>query len=74
MRSFLFETMERLAELIKSSDNELMQKLYEKQKKTLESLMAKPLRIESDVILISSAEGILNIPELIAQLEVGTLQ
>ena len=74
MRSFLFQTMERLAELIKSSDNELMQKLYEKQKKKLEFLMAKPLRIESDVILVSSAEGILNIPELVAQLEVRTLQ
>ena len=66
--------MERLVELIKSSDNELMRKLYEKQKKKLESLMAKPLRIEPDVILVSSAEGILNIPQLVAQLEVRTLQ
>ena len=74
MRSFLFQTMERLVELIKSSDNELMRKLYEKQKKKLESSMAKPLRIEPDVILVSSAEGILNIPQLVAQLEVRTLQ
>ena len=66
--------MERLVELIKSSDNELMRKLYEKQKKKLESSMAKPLRIEPDVILVSSAEGILNIPQLVAQLEVRTLQ
>ena len=74
MRSFLFQTMERLVELIKSSDNELMRKLFEKQKKKLESSMAKPLRIEPDVILVSSAEGILNIPQLVAQLEVRTLQ
>ena len=74
MRSFLFQTMERLVELIKSSDNELMRKLYEKQKKKLEFLMAKPLRIEPGVILVSSAEGILNIPQLVAQLEVRTLQ
>ena len=66
--------MERLAELIKSSDCELMRKLYEKQQKKLEALIAKPLRIEPDVILVSSADGILNIPQLVAQLEVRILQ
>ena len=65
--------MERLVELIKSSDCELMRKLYEKQKKKLESLIAKPPRIETDVILVSSAEGILNIQQLVAQIEVRTI-
>ena len=65
--------MERLVELIKSSDCELMRKLYEKQQRKLEALIAKPLRIEPDVILVSSAEGILNIPQLVAQLEVRIL-
>ena len=66
--------MERLVKLIKSSDCELMRKLYEKQQKKLQALTAKPLRIEPDVILVSSAEGILNIPQLVAQLEVRILQ
>ena len=65
--------MERLDELIASTDCALMHKLYTKQKKKLEVLRGKPLRIESDITLVSSAEGIFNIPQLVAQLEVRLL-
>ncbi len=64
--------MDRLYDLVKNTEDDLLKKLYQKQVKKMEALIQKPPRIEEDIALVSAGEGIHGVQELVAELEVRT--
>ncbi len=64
--------MTRLHDLVSTTEDGLLRKLYQKQVKRMEALIQKPPRIEDEIALVSSGEGINGVQELVAELEVRT--